>query len=265
MNWHGHDIPDPDWVSPCGEAILYNADCLEILPKLPDECVDAVVTDPPWRASNGSRILRRAGDVMGVGPCKKSKSTSLRYGSIGEFSSEVLASCAAIASCDVLVLCGYMELSDVLSAVGKVRQVFVWHNTRPTPIPGPIKFRDVSFIVWGGEKTTVAKSSWESCLFSHASLQAGCMATERILNSDGSTAHPAQEPLALFIDIIRPLSGSVLEPYMGSGTTGVACARLGRKFIGIEIEPKYFEIAKTRIDQELRQGKLAFDTKGAKR
>jgi site-specific DNA-methyltransferase (adenine-specific) len=48
MNWHGHDIPEPDWASPCGEAILYNADCLDILPKLTDGCVDACVTDPPY-------------------------------------------------------------------------------------------------------------------------------------------------------------------------------------------------------------------------
>ena len=48
----------------------------------------------------------------------------------------------------------------------------------------------------------------------------------------------------------------ILDPFMGSGTTGVACMNLGRKFIGIEIEPKYFEIACKRIDQSQRQGQL---------
>ena len=50
--------------------------------------------------------------------------------------------------------------------------------------------------------------------------------------------------------------GTVLDPFMGSGTTGVACANLGRKFIGIEIEPKYFDIACERIDAAYRQGRL---------
>ena len=50
--------------------------------------------------------------------------------------------------------------------------------------------------------------------------------------------------------------GVVLDPFMGSGTTGVACANLGRKFIGIEIEPKYFDIACSRIDAAYRQGRL---------
>ena len=51
-------------------------------------------------------------------------------------------------------------------------------------------------------------------------------------------------------------SGVVLDPFMGSGTTGVACARLGRKFIGIEIEPKYFDIACKRIEAAYAQGRL---------
>ena len=48
----------------------------------------------------------------------------------------------------------------------------------------------------------------------------------------------------------------ILDPYMGSGTTGVACVNLGRKFIGIEIEPKYFDIARRRISEALRQPRL---------
>lgn len=51
-------------------------------------------------------------------------------------------------------------------------------------------------------------------------------------------------------------SGTVLDPFMGSGSTGVACARLGRRFIGIEIEPKYFDIACNRIEQAQRQSDL---------
>jgi DNA modification methylase len=52
---------------------------------------------------------------------------------------------------------------------------------------------------------------------------------------------------------------TILDPFMGSGTTGVACAKLGRKFIGIEIEPKYFDIACRRIDDAYRQPRLFKD------
>lgn len=53
-----------------------------------------------------------------------------------------------------------------------------------------------------------------------------------------------------------PLSATVLDPFMGSGTTGIACIRSGRKFIGIEKDAKYFEIAKERIRKELQVGRL---------
>lgn len=71
--------------------------------------------------------------------------------------------------------------------------------------------------------------------------------------------HPAPRPLDQMKEIVasytRP-GGTVLDPFMGSGTTGVACLNLGRKFIGIEMEPKYFEIACTRIEQATRQQRL---------
>ena len=55
---------------------------------------------------------------------------------------------------------------------------------------------------------------------------------------------------------VIPDAGTILDPFMGSGTTGVACANLGRKFIGIEIEPKYFDIACERIEAAYAQGRL---------
>ena len=71
--------------------------------------------------------------------------------------------------------------------------------------------------------------------------------------------HPARFPVRFAVELVEPftLGGeTVLDPFMGSGTTGVACAKLGRKFIGIEIEPKYFDIACRRIEQAYKQPDL---------
>ena len=68
--------------------------------------------------------------------------------------------------------------------------------------------------------------------------------------------HPARFPVKFAKELIEPYSNTgevILDPFMGSGTTGVACANLGRKFIGIEIEPKYFDIACRRIEQAYKQ------------
>ena len=70
--------------------------------------------------------------------------------------------------------------------------------------------------------------------------------------------HPTEKPLALmeWCAMRAPPNGVIIDPFMGSGTTGVACMNLGRKFIGIEIEPKYFDIACRRIEDAQRQQRM---------
>ena len=70
--------------------------------------------------------------------------------------------------------------------------------------------------------------------------------------------HPTQKPLAVMLWTLQQFQAAetILDPFMGSGTTGVACAKLGRKFIGIEIEPKYFEIACRRIEAAYAEPRL---------
>jgi DNA modification methylase len=71
--------------------------------------------------------------------------------------------------------------------------------------------------------------------------------------------HPNEKPLELMewiTDILSNTGDTILDPFMGSGTTGVACVRLNREFIGIEIEPKYFDIACDRISSELTRPAL---------
>lgn len=74
--------------------------------------------------------------------------------------------------------------------------------------------------------------------------------------SDVGREHPTQKPLALMQWCVSKTSGVVLDPFMGSGTTGVACALLGREFVGIEREPTYFDIACRRIAEAYRQPRL---------
>lgn len=80
----------------------------------------------------------------------------------------------------------------------------------------------------------------------------------RMAENFGSTAHPTQKPIGLMQWSIEKTksTGTVLDPYMGSGTTGVACMKLGRRFIGIEIDERYFDVACERIDAAQRQQRL---------
>jgi site-specific DNA-methyltransferase (adenine-specific) len=82
----------------------------------------------------------------------------------------------------------------------------------------------------------------------------------RHAEQDEAIIHPTQKPVAVMewmLDLIPVAKGAtVLDPYMGSGTTGIACIRTGRKFIGIEIDAGHFATARTRLENELRQGLL---------
>ena len=82
--------------------------------------------------------------------------------------------------------------------------------------------------------------------------------------SESDRQHPTQKPVALMAWCVEKTTGLVLDPFMGSGTTGVACVKLGRKFIGIEIEPKYFDIACRRIEQATREPRLPLPEPKAK-
>lgn len=81
----------------------------------------------------------------------------------------------------------------------------------------------------------------------------------------GNENHPTEKPVSLIEGILKNVcDGVVLDPFMGSGTTAVACMQLGRKFIGVEIEERYFNIAVERITNAQRQAKL-FDDKPVSR
>jgi DNA modification methylase len=77
---------------------------------------------------------------------------------------------------------------------------------------------------------------------------------------DGFCDHPTQKPVALMqkaVELSCPVGGVVLDPFMGSGTTGVACLQTGRRFIGIELDAAYFEIARQRLEAASAQTRLA--------
>ena len=72
----------------------------------------------------------------------------------------------------------------------------------------------------------------------------------------GNIHHPTEKPVALMWAIVRWTEGVVLDPFMGSGTTGVACAQLGRPFVGVEMDPTHFATACRRIEEAYRQPRL---------
>jgi len=226
---------------------IYHGDCREILPTLEAGSVDLVLTDPPWKASD-EKITRVKGGVA------DGESISVAYGELGLFSAETLRECQRITAHDMMVICGFKELPDVCDICRPLRGMFVWHK----PNGGRAKFYpaalDVAFIAWWAKTSKLyGFQHWESSVFSIPVPTAGCITNgERILEKHTKkAAHPAQGPLALYRQLLKPGDGTVLDPYLGSGTTLRAAKDLGRRAIGIEIEERYCEIAAERLRQEV--------------
>jgi len=203
-----------------GQATLYHGDCREVLPTL--ERVDAVVTDPPYGCSA----------TTGRG---------------GRFDSFTIAGDTDTVLRDWL-LTAYDGPSALFGSQRVPRPpckaVLIWSKGEHTGM-GDLSFPwkpdyeeiYINGLGWSGPRTS-------SVLRVNARIDSG-------------RAHPTEKPVALMEQLIGKAPGTtVLDPFMGSGTTGVACANLGRAFIGIELERQYFDIACERISAAYSQGRL---------
>ena len=204
-----------------GAARLILGDCRDILPTLPR--VDAVVTDPPYGIGKDGQIRttggnggRKAHDFLDWDSERPAR--------------EVFDSILALS--DDIIIWGGNYFADILPPTGK-------------------------WLVWDkGQRINQSDGelAWTSY---HGALRIKVMNRVELL-IDG-TDHPTQKPIRLMkwcIGQLRNDAQTILDPFMGSGTTGVAAVQMGRKFIGIEREPKYFDIACKRIEDAQRQGDM---------
>ena len=197
-----------------GDATLYHGDCLEILPTL--DKVDAVVTDPPYgiaHSSNGQRF-KDASPIHG-----DSDTESYKW----------------IDSLNLPTICFF---SPYIETGIRWRSVLCWSKGAHVGIGGDRKTcwkRDFELI--GVARNGPLNGGRDSAVLSFRALL------------QPPSGHFCEKPESLMIYLLNKLPhNTILDPFMGSGTTGVACANLGRKFIGIELERKYFDIACERIE-----------------
>jgi DNA modification methylase len=203
-----------------GDCRLILGDCLEVMPTLGP--VDAVVTDPPYGigAANGAsvggtdasgRYIRRPRQYAGSWDNKRADNKAMRL---------------AINLSRKQIIWGGNFFTDILPVGGRW---LIWDklNSMPTYSDGELAWTSIS---------GASVKKFTRC------------ASGLAANRDGRV-HPTQKPVALMEWCLGflPDARTILDPFMGSGTTLVACAKLGRKGIGIEIDPDYFEIACKRV------------------
>jgi len=219
------DKLNPYYSTPNGK--LYCGDCLDILPFL--DVVGMVLTDPPY----GVNMDKGFGGFGGFGELISRKKYKDDWDSIRP--SKQIFDLMLNVSKNALIFGGNF-FADILPTS---THWIVWDkkNTMPT-------FGDAE-LIW----TNINRKSIKIFICEYNGL----------IGKEGVRVHPTQKPVKLFIDLLEKYSKAddlILDPFLGSGTTAIACERLNKKWIGIEISEKYCEIAAKRIESERQQRKM---------
>jgi len=207
-----------------GEATLYLGDCLHVLAEI--DQVDGVITDPPYSSGGMSNF-------------RQEKHLKIANDETADVAIEAIRWAIDRADHSVYAFGRW----DNLIEYPKPRSLVTWVKNNWSM--GDLKHEharqtEVAFFYPGPNHEFPGKRPTD------------VIEWPRTQNE----YHPTEKPVGLMKLFVEQTKGTVVDPFMGSGTTSVAALQMGRKFIGIEREPKYFEIACQRIDQATRQADL---------
>jgi DNA modification methylase len=206
-----------------GGAELHCCDCRDVLPTLGH--VDAVVTDPPYGIGENSKRVASRGNATAVRD-------------YGDFNWD--REPCPVETIDAMRSCSRWQIifGGNFFSLPPASCWLVWDKLNTGD------FADCE-LAWTNLPKAVRRIQWRW--------------NGMIRRGDDKREHPTQKPVGVMswvIEQLPPEARSVIDPFMGSGTTGVACARLGRQFIGVEIDPGYFDIACKRIENAYKQKDL---------
>ena len=207
---------------------LMQGDCLELMKEIPDGSVDMVLTDIPYGEVNQKSSGLRKLDRGNADTCNFDVNVA-----VDDF--------VRIARGSFYVFCGTEQISLITAAFKRHKlttRVCAWEKSNPSPMNG----------------SRLWLSGMEFCVFARkpkATFNEHCQKALWKFPVGRSKIHPTEKPVSLMSRLIAASSNegdTVLDPFMGSGATGVAAKNLNRSFIGIELDETYFNIAKERID-----------------
>lgn len=228
---------------------VYLGDCREVLPSLGR--VGHVITDPPYEQLmhdlHESVKLRRTDGG--------NERKALGFAGINEIRDEVIEAVRKINDGWLLAFCNVEGVwhwrSALMDAGLKFKTTCIWVKPDATPKlngQGPALAYECITTTWCGKGHSRWNGGGKRGVFSHLTN-----------NADRTGQHPTEKPLSLMKELVALFSNpgeTILDPFMGSGTTGVAAVTQGRPFIGVEIEPKFYDIARRRIEHATKQGDM---------
>jgi len=239
---------------------LMQGDCLERMKDIPDDSVDMVLTSPPYnmnlRIRNGKYCSRQI--VREITTKYKDFDYNLSMDEYYNFNKSVIGECLRVSDLvfyNVQILTG--NKPALFRLMGefhtKIKEFIIWDKVNAQPAIGAGVLNSQFEVLLVLQNSKPESRSFESAQFprgtisNHWTIRRGSKEHE---------SHGAIFPLGLASHVVRNFTSkgaTVLDPFMGTGTTGSACLSLGRKFIGIELDQDYFNAAKARINEETKQ------------
>lgn len=245
--------------------VILRGDCIEVLKGLPDKSVDMVFADPPYNLQLGGDLLRPDNSKVDAVDDDWDKFDS--FAAYDAFTRAWLGECRRVLKDEgsLWVIGSYHNIFRLGSAMQDlgfwVLNDIIWRKSNPMPNFKGTRFTNAhETLIWAAKsreqkrytfnydalkvfnEDTQMRSDWTLAL---------CTGAERLKDEDGVKAHPTQKPEALLHRVILSASrvgDVILDPFFGTGTTGAAAKRLGRRFIGIERDETYADLAQKRID-----------------
>ena len=225
---------------------VYQGDCLELMKDIPDKSVDLVVTDPPYKI-NGNGFKARGGFLGNRKVIDDIE--SIKDGFDVEILDILIKKMKKI---NIYIYCNKDLLIDlILYFKNREEKLFIdiltEHITNPTPFCNNTYLNDTDYILFVRESGCKVNGNY------HSKRKYEVKTT----NKKDKTLY--KHPTPKYVDLVKKYiinssneNDLILDPFIGSGTTGVACVDTNRNFIGIELDSNYCEIARKRIDESLR-------------
>lgn len=240
-----------------GDCRLYLGDCQAVLAGL-DQKVAHVITDPPYEAEAHAPMRRTLGSVH------KRIDAALEFGAITEELRMAVAKWSAenctgwgLYFCQVEAVTLWRDALEEHGA--KYRRAMVWVKPDASPQfngQGPAQGYESIVAVWCGDGASRWNGGGKRGVFTHCKHDAGYGGSGA---GQKVNEHQTKKPISLMTELVGLFTNPgelVIDPFMGSGSTGVACAKMGRRFIGVELERKHFDTSCRRIEEVYRQGDM---------
>ena len=225
---------------------LQQGDCLELMQKVPDKSVDLVVTDPPYDVHAG-----HGGGAFG----NRDEFSDILSMSDGINNNVLDMLCRKMKKINIYMFCSQKQILNLIDYFFVKRKcnwnLLTWHKTNPVPACNNKYLSDTEYIFFAREKGVPVYGDYAT---KHTFWVTPNNAKEKQLYG-----HPTVKPQTILHDLVYNSSQEqqiVMDPFMGSGSTGVACINTNRDFIGMELDEEYFKIAEQRINEAQRNVEL---------